>query len=424
MSKPVTHHKQERLRIERLSQQSNIITINGERYRVTYQKKEAGKWKDQELSVDVHEIEHRLRNIFARSTSTIQQQLKTAAPSKDSIEIGFNQKHRFTELTFSSRDKTGRTSVSSHFNKIEEVFAKNVLTDAQQRKDADLACTELNALASSLSENTPLSRSKLKETPFRTAVAEPPAKSSKPPKPAEKDEPKHAPKPKKAKKAEKSEHTPATSSHQKKLAKIKQIASNGFVAFHHPDDQGDQGIASFLGNFYHAPFIFRGHNMQCSEAAYQAGIDPDKMNAFSKLSGQAAFKLGRRTKANNTWKDPDGRHLQRWKAEKGSGKKSRSDSWMKEALREKFRQNDELRELLLATEDAYLVEHVPEDRAKTEKYWGDGFNGKGINVLGKMLMQVRDELRGKTPTPIRKIQPPDSYKKFIKQENARSKKKE
>ena len=38
--------------------------------------------------------------------------------------------------------------------------------------------------------------------------------------------------------------------------------------------------------------------------------------------------------------------------------------------------------------DAKLVEHTEND-----SYWGDGGDGSGRNMLGQILMQVRDELR-------------------------------
>ena len=62
---------------------------------------------------------------------------------------------------------------------------------------------------------------------------------------------------------------------------------------------------------------------------------------------------------------------------------------MRKALRAKFTQHDELRQLLLDTGDAKLVEHTGND-----SYWGDGGDGRGRNMLGQLLMQVREELRG------------------------------
>jgi len=62
---------------------------------------------------------------------------------------------------------------------------------------------------------------------------------------------------------------------------------------------------------------------------------------------------------------------------------------MMQALRTKFTQHQELRELLLGTGDALLVEHTANDA-----YWADGGDGSGKNRLGELLMQLRAELRG------------------------------
>ncbi|MGE0433722.1 MAG: NADAR family protein [Planctomycetota bacterium] len=61
---------------------------------------------------------------------------------------------------------------------------------------------------------------------------------------------------------------------------------------------------------------------------------------------------------------------------------------MRVALRAKFTQHDDARETLLGTGDEELVEHTSKDR-----YWGDGGDGRGQNMLGKMLMELRDALR-------------------------------
>lgn len=61
---------------------------------------------------------------------------------------------------------------------------------------------------------------------------------------------------------------------------------------------------------------------------------------------------------------------------------------MLEALRAKFTQHEDLREALLATGDAELIEHTANDN-----YWADGGDGKGKNRLGILLMQVRQELK-------------------------------
>jgi ribA/ribD-fused uncharacterized protein len=64
------------------------------------------------------------------------------------------------------------------------------------------------------------------------------------------------------------------------------------------------------------------------------------------------------------------------------------DRVMLDALRAKFTQHEDLKATLLGTGDAKLVEHTAKD-----SYWGDGGDGSGKNRLGRLLMQLRDELR-------------------------------
>lgn len=61
---------------------------------------------------------------------------------------------------------------------------------------------------------------------------------------------------------------------------------------------------------------------------------------------------------------------------------------MREAVMAKFSQHEELQVLLLGTGDAKIVEHTEND-----DYWGDGGDGKGKNMLGRILMDVRAKLR-------------------------------
>jgi ribA/ribD-fused uncharacterized protein len=65
------------------------------------------------------------------------------------------------------------------------------------------------------------------------------------------------------------------------------------------------------------------------------------------------------------------------------------DDLMREAVLAKFSQHPDLREILLATGDALIVEHTEND-----SYWGDGGDGSGVNMLGRILVEVRAALRG------------------------------
>lgn len=64
---------------------------------------------------------------------------------------------------------------------------------------------------------------------------------------------------------------------------------------------------------------------------------------------------------------------------------------MRGVLRAKFSQHPDLRDLLLLTGNARLVEVGTTDNA-VNRLWGE-VNGKGKNMLGVLLMEVRDELR-------------------------------
>jgi ribA/ribD-fused uncharacterized protein len=64
------------------------------------------------------------------------------------------------------------------------------------------------------------------------------------------------------------------------------------------------------------------------------------------------------------------------------------DAIMHEAVLAKFSQHEDLRKILLATGNATLIEHTERD-----SYWGDGGDGSGRNMLGKILTSVREELR-------------------------------
>lgn len=64
------------------------------------------------------------------------------------------------------------------------------------------------------------------------------------------------------------------------------------------------------------------------------------------------------------------------------------DRTMYEAVYAKFSQNPEIADILLETGSNELIE-----KTTTDYYWGCGSNLMGKNMLGKILMQVRDQLR-------------------------------
>jgi len=62
--------------------------------------------------------------------------------------------------------------------------------------------------------------------------------------------------------------------------------------------------------------------------------------------------------------------------------------FMRTAVQTKFTQITDLKTLLLNTGDAELIDH-----SDIDSYWADGGDGGGRNMLGVVLMEVRDELR-------------------------------
>ena len=68
---------------------------------------------------------------------------------------------------------------------------------------------------------------------------------------------------------------------------------------------------------------------------------------------------------------------------------------MERSVRRKFELYPDRRALLLATGEEELAEAAP-----TDYYWGIGRDGNGQNKLGLLLMRLRAELRGASPSGI------------------------
>lgn len=126
----------------------------------------------------------------------------------------------------------------------------------------------------------------------------------------------------------------------------------------------DAGDNSFLSNFYE-------HDGWTVEHHYQAAKTDDPWWTARILlakSPKEAKRLGRQCPIRVTWEDE-------------------KVAVMSALLRIKFSRTV-LAEKLLATGDAELVEG---------NWWGDTFwgvcKGEGENMLGKLLMQIREELR-------------------------------
>lgn len=139
-----------------------------------------------------------------------------------------------------------------------------------------------------------------------------------------------------------------------------------------------RGEYKFLSNFQDSPIkrpdgAGGSITYRNAEAAFQAEktTDPKIRKQFANLSGPEAKALGRKIKLRPDWGQV------RWKI-------------MREIVLTKFQQNETLRNKLLATGDADLVE----GNTWGDKYWGvDKSTGEGKNNLGRILMEVRKSLR-------------------------------
>lgn len=63
------------------------------------------------------------------------------------------------------------------------------------------------------------------------------------------------------------------------------------------------------------------------------------------------------------------------------------DDIMRQAVLKKFETHSDIRQVLLSTGDELIVENAPGDY-----YWGCGADGSGKNMLGVILMEVRQIL--------------------------------
>ena len=136
----------------------------------------------------------------------------------------------------------------------------------------------------------------------------------------------------------------------------------------------EKGKYGEFSNFALYPIKLKGKIWKTTEHYFQAQkfVGTEHENKIRKApSPMKAAELGRTRKV---------RIRQNWDNIK--------DNVMYEALKAKFTQHTDLKEILLNTDEKILIEHTEND-----SYWGDGGNGKGKNKLGKLLMKVRVELK-------------------------------
>jgi ribA/ribD-fused uncharacterized protein len=158
----------------------------------------------------------------------------------------------------------------------------------------------------------------------------------------------------------------STSTFQKVSPSVETLVSDSIDSF--------RGEFGFLSNFHPSTFFFEGRKWKTVEHAYHASktFDQDQKDQIMNLTTPGdAKKWGRNVELRPDWDQV-------------------KYETMLNLIRLKF-ENPLLMSQLLATGDRPLVE----GNTWNDFYWGI-CRGKGENNLGKILMQVRDELRTST----------------------------
>jgi len=142
-----------------------------------------------------------------------------------------------------------------------------------------------------------------------------------------------------------------------------------------------------FSNLYKRDMVFEGEVYPTSEHAYQAGKARKKEVRDWLMAAPSPSLLAMAAHGLYSW--------------------DVSENWatlkferMKNILRAKFTQHEDLKELLISTGNSRLVEAATVDNA-VNRLWGE-VNGKGQNMLGQLLMEIRTELLKPAPTGSKK----------------------
>lgn len=135
--------------------------------------------------------------------------------------------------------------------------------------------------------------------------------------------------------------------------------------------KGFFGDYHYLSNFHECPVIHEGILYGSSEAAYQAAktLNLKERLRFVDMSPSKSKREGYLVQLRPDWEDV-------------------KVQVMGEIVKDKFTRNEDLKQLLLSTDDKFLEE---------SNWWQDIFwgvcKGKGENWLGRILMAVRTDLK-------------------------------
>lgn len=154
-----------------------------------------------------------------------------------------------------------------------------------------------------------------------------------------------------------------------------------------------------FSNLFVRDFLFEGRLFPTAEHAYQAGKAARQNVREWILSAPSPSLVAMAAHGLYTWDI-----VSDWSKIKGER--------MQKVLYAKFAQHDDLRELLLSTGSARIVEAGRTDNA-VNREWGE-VNGRGQNRLGVLLMELRYEFRKES----KKKRRPIASSKLIKANGA------
>jgi ribA/ribD-fused uncharacterized protein len=139
-----------------------------------------------------------------------------------------------------------------------------------------------------------------------------------------------------------------------------------------------KGEFGFMSNFFRAQINCFGRTWMTSEHAYQA----QKFSGMNQEDYDAVHSCPNPMAAAIVGRDPNRACRPDWNAVR--------DDVMRFVVLQKFSQNPDIQKALLGTGDRSLFEF---DCKRGDQYWAIDGNGVGKNMLGVILMEVREILR-------------------------------
>ncbi|PIR73910.1 MAG: hypothetical protein COU35_05245 [Candidatus Magasanikbacteria bacterium CG10_big_fil_rev_8_21_14_0_10_47_10] len=131
-----------------------------------------------------------------------------------------------------------------------------------------------------------------------------------------------------------------------------------------------EGSFYMLSNFSAHEVLYKGVLYKTSEHAYQVAKFEDQ-TLKAKIADAASAYLAR-----EYGQSPEGR-----------GKNIDKVATMKEIMRAKLEQHADVKRSLIETGDSIIEKNHPLD-----SFWGTGSDGMGENVMGKIWMELRNEI--------------------------------